>query len=79
VVKSPAADATDAPQPYVLLCNPVAKVKRKYFFPFFQVLEHRWNEIDRGKPKYSGKNLSQHHFVHHKSHIDLSGIEPGPP
>jgi hypothetical protein len=22
-------------------------------------MEHRWNEIDRGKPKYSGKNLSQ--------------------
>jgi hypothetical protein len=24
------------------------------FFSFFQVMEHRWNEIDRGKPKYSG-------------------------
>jgi hypothetical protein len=23
------------------------------FFSFFQVIEHRWNEIDRGKPKYS--------------------------
>jgi hypothetical protein len=42
-------------------------------------MEHRWNEIDRGKPKYSGKNLSQFHFVHHKSHMDLPGIEPGPP
>jgi hypothetical protein len=21
-------------------------------------MEHRWNETDRGKPKYSGKNLS---------------------
>jgi hypothetical protein len=28
-------------------------------FSFFQVMEHRWKEIDRGKPKYSGKNLSQ--------------------
>jgi hypothetical protein len=24
-----------------------------------------------------GKNLSQWHFVHHKSHMDLSGMEPG--
>jgi hypothetical protein len=25
--------------------------------------------IDRGKPKYWEENLSQHHFVCHKSHI----------
>jgi hypothetical protein len=24
-----------------------------YFFVLFLVTEHRWNEIDRGKPKYS--------------------------
>jgi hypothetical protein len=36
----------------------------------FLVMEHGWNETDRGKPKYSGKNLSQCHFVHHKSHMD---------
>jgi hypothetical protein len=35
------------------------------------------NEIDRGKPKYSEKNLSQCHFDHHKSHMDRPGIEPG--
>jgi hypothetical protein len=40
------------------------------FFVIFLVMEHRWNEIDRGSPKYSGKNLSQFHFVHHKSHMD---------
>jgi hypothetical protein len=42
-------------------------------------MEHRWNKIDRENPKYSGKNLSQFHFVHHNSHMDWPGIEPGPP
>jgi hypothetical protein len=32
-----------------------------------------------GKPMYSGKKLSQGYFVHHKSHMDWPGIEPGPP
>jgi hypothetical protein len=41
-----------------------------YFFVVFLVMEHRWNETDRGKPKNSGKNLSQCHFGHHKSHMD---------
>jgi hypothetical protein len=40
------------------------------FLLFFQVMEHRWNEIDRGKPKYSEKNLYQCHFVYHKSDMD---------
>jgi hypothetical protein len=77
VVKGPAADCTDAPQPWGFLCNPVMKMT--IFFVHFLVMEHRWNEIDRGKPKYSGKNLSQCHFVHRKSHMDWPGIEPGPP
>jgi hypothetical protein len=42
-------------------------------------MEHRWYGIDRGKPKYSQKNLSQYHFVHHKSNVDWPGIELGPP
>jgi hypothetical protein len=48
------------------------KMKRKMisFSSFIQVTELRRNEIDRGKRKYSGKNLSQCHCVHHKPHID---------
>jgi hypothetical protein len=72
VVKGPAADATDAPQPGGLLCNPVVKMTMRMMIIFVLVLvmEHRWNEIGRGKPKYSEKYLSQCHFVHHKSHMD---------
>jgi hypothetical protein len=32
--------------------------------------ERRWNDIDRGKPKNSEKNLSQCHFIRHKSYMD---------
>jgi hypothetical protein len=42
----------------------------QFFFSFLQVMEQRWNEIDRGKPMYSGKNLSQCRFDHHKSYMD---------
>jgi hypothetical protein len=55
------------------------KEKDDQFFLFLQVMEHKWNEIERGKLKYSGKNLSQCHYVRHKSHMDLAGIEPRPP
>jgi hypothetical protein len=51
------------------------KMKRNFiFFSLFQVMEHRWNETDRGKPKYSEEKP-----VHHKSHMHWPGIEPGPP
>jgi hypothetical protein len=42
------------------------KMKDDQVFVFSLVMEHRWNEIDTGKLKYTGKNLSQCHFVHHK-------------
>jgi len=38
-------------------------------------VEKWWNNTDRGKQKYSEKNLSQCHFVHHEFHLDLPRIE----
>jgi hypothetical protein len=54
-------------------------MKMMRFFLLFHLMEHRWNEIDMGKPKYSEKNQSQCHTVHHKSHMDRPEIKPGPP
>jgi hypothetical protein len=51
------------------------KIMRIFLFSI--LMEHRWNEIDRGKPKYSERSLSQCPFVHHKSHMDRPGIDPG--
>jgi hypothetical protein len=50
-----------------------------YAFPRYEFGERRWNYIDRRKPKNSEKNLSQCHFVNHKSHMDWPGRKPGPP
>jgi hypothetical protein len=53
-----------------LLVQPCNEDEEKDDQFFFQVMEHRWNEIDRGKPKYSRKILCQCHFVYHKPHMD---------
>jgi hypothetical protein len=47
-------DATETPHPGGLLCNPFDEGDYYYFFPLLLVMEHRWNETDRVKPKYSG-------------------------
>ena len=31
----------------------------------------------QGEREYWERNMSQYHFVHHKSHMDRLGIEPG--
>ena len=52
VVKGPAANATDAPQHWGLLCKPVMKMNN---FLFFLIMEHLWNETDRGKTEVLGQ------------------------
>jgi hypothetical protein len=32
-----------------------------------------------GEAEVLGKSLPQCHFVHHKCHVNLLGLEPGPP
>jgi hypothetical protein len=78
LVKGPAADATDAQQLWGLLCNPVMKMI-SLFFSFFLVMEHRWNEIYRGKPKYSGGKTYTSATLSTTNPTWTPGIEPGPP
>jgi hypothetical protein len=64
------------------VCPSYQKDKRAKPRKVFKVLknmsmEHWWNDIDRAKLKYSGKKLSQCHFVHHKSHMNWFRLEPG--
>jgi hypothetical protein len=41
-------------------------------------VEHRRNNIDRGKSKYWKKNQYQCHSVRHKFHMDRPGTESEP-
>jgi hypothetical protein len=70
LLKGPAADATDASQPWRIIVQPCDEDDEVFHFNGALV---EWNS------KYSDKNLSQCHFVHHKSHMDWTGIESGPP
>jgi hypothetical protein len=49
----------------------------KIFFSFSQVMEHRWNEIHKGKLRYWGKILSQCHFVTTNPTWTDQGSNPG--
>jgi hypothetical protein len=69
-VKRPAAGGGTAALRLIVQPCDEDEEKADHFFPLFRVMEHRWNDIDRGKQTYSGKSLSQCHFVHHKSHMD---------
>jgi hypothetical protein len=48
-------------------------VKMIIVFSFFQLMEHRWNEIDRGILKYSGKTCPSATL----STINHTRIDPG--
>jgi hypothetical protein len=43
---------------------------KQFFYQVLQVMEHQWNEIDRGKPTTRRKTCPQCHFVHHKPRVD---------
>ena len=42
-------------------------------------MEYGMNDTDKWILKYWKKNLSKCHFIYHKSHLDCTGIQTGPP
>jgi hypothetical protein len=46
---------------------------------FAGIMESHGRMILTAKPEEIGKNPAQCHFVHHKSHVDVPGSEPGHP
>jgi hypothetical protein len=42
-------------------------------------MEKVWNNAEREKPKYFKEDLSHCQFVHYKSQMDRTGLEPEPP
>jgi hypothetical protein len=68
--KGPEADATDAPQPWGLSCNPVVKM---IFFLFFRIKGHPWNETDRENRSTWGKTCPSATL----STMNPTLIEPG--
>jgi hypothetical protein len=41
--------------------------------------KHGWSDVDSSKQKNSQRNLSQCHFVYHKSQMDSPSLEPTRP
>jgi hypothetical protein len=56
-----------------LLCLKVPSIRPLVLQIIFNIkisVERWWNDIGREKHNYSGQNLFQCNFFHHKSHMD---------